>query len=299
MTEILCRWLNEEVGLSRQIDHFNFAKEFATGYLLGELLEKHALQNDFAEFSQSITADSKLNNFTRLEPTLKLLEVPYDTNIAHAVMNENHSVVTRLLYQLFITLGKKNKMGLTGVAMETMRPSGPVKLESIESGMYKERLKQLTKRQVDLNFENLVQRYQAKQKQQEELAFKAKFEEEEKFRKHQQAQRIRGLEKSRQVRNKQQEMMDKIREATVKIPKPPDAKKSGKSRGEIRRQREAEEVKANIDAFEASMKATIPPVSPAALDDIPRVSRDVSVDVEVFIRQDSAKQLPDPLSVIK
>ena len=30
------------------------------------------------------------------------------------------------------------KMGLTGVAMETMRPSGPVKLESIESGLYKE-----------------------------------------------------------------------------------------------------------------------------------------------------------------
>lgn len=29
-------------------------------------------------------------------------------------------------------------MGLTGVAMETMRPSGPVKLESIESGLYKE-----------------------------------------------------------------------------------------------------------------------------------------------------------------
>jgi len=29
-------------------------------------------------------------------------------------------------------------MGLTGVAMETMRPSGPVKLESIENGIYKE-----------------------------------------------------------------------------------------------------------------------------------------------------------------
>ena len=27
------------------------------------------------------TADSRLNNFTRLEPTLKLLEVPYDTNV--------------------------------------------------------------------------------------------------------------------------------------------------------------------------------------------------------------------------
>lgn len=38
-----------------------------------------------------------------------------------------------------------------------------------------QRLKQLTKRQVDLNFEQLVQRYQAKQKEQEEKAFKAKY----------------------------------------------------------------------------------------------------------------------------
>ena len=38
-----------------------------------------------------------------------------------------------------------------------------------------QRLKQLTKRQVDLNFEQLVQRYQAKQKEQEEMAFKAKY----------------------------------------------------------------------------------------------------------------------------
>lgn len=38
-----------------------------------------------------------------------------------------------------------------------------------------QRLKQLTKRQVDLNFEQLVQRYQAKQKEQEDMAFKAKY----------------------------------------------------------------------------------------------------------------------------
>lgn len=38
-----------------------------------------------------------------------------------------------------------------------------------------QRLKQLTKRQVDLNFEQLVQKYQAKQKEQEDLAFKAKY----------------------------------------------------------------------------------------------------------------------------
>lgn len=47
-------------------------------------------------------------------------------------------MATRLLYQLFIALGKKTKMNLTGAAMETMRPEGPARLEAIESDMYKE-----------------------------------------------------------------------------------------------------------------------------------------------------------------
>ena len=45
----------------------------------------------------------------------------------------------------------------------------------LTKGYLFQRLKQLTKRQVDLNFEQLVQRYQAKQKEQEEIAFKAKY----------------------------------------------------------------------------------------------------------------------------
>lgn len=47
-------------------------------------------------------------------------------------------MATRLLYQLFIALGKKTKMNLTGVAMETMRPQGPARLGVIETEMYKE-----------------------------------------------------------------------------------------------------------------------------------------------------------------
>ena len=84
------------------------------------------------------TADSKLNNFTRLEPVLHLLGVSFDTNIARAIMTETQGVATRLMYQLFIALNKKQKANLTGVAMETMRPSAPVKLEGVESIIYKE-----------------------------------------------------------------------------------------------------------------------------------------------------------------
>jgi hypothetical protein len=51
---------------------------------------------------------------------------------------------------------------------------GPLEFVIIYVSVNSQRLKQLTKRQVDLNFENLVQRYQAKQKKLEELAFKAK-----------------------------------------------------------------------------------------------------------------------------
>lgn len=297
MTDILCRWLNEDVRLSRIIDPANIAKEFSTGYLLGELLNKHGLQEDFSFFSQNSTSDSKLHNFTLLEPTLKLLEVPYDTNVARALMNQNHSAITRLMYQLFISLGKKSKTGLTGIAMETMRPSGPVKLESIESGIYKERLKQLTKRQVDLNFEQLVQRYQAKQKEHEEMAFKARFEEEEKMKKYLQGQRKQGLEKSRIAKQKQLEMMGKIREATVMIPKPPHSKRTGKSRAEVRRQREAEEVKESIDAFEASLRAVIPPASPIGFEG--ETNREVDTEMDAFLGSKAPKKPVDPLSYIK
>lgn len=297
MTEILCRWLNEDVQLSRFIDPTNIAKEFSTGYLLGELLNKHGLQEDFSFFSQNTTSESKLHNFTRLEPTLKLLEVPYDTNVARALMSENHSAITRLMYQLFIALGKKSKMGLTGVAMQTMRPSGPVKLESIESGIYKERLKQLTKRQVDLNFEQLVHKYQAKQKEQEEMAFRAKFEEEERMRKYLQGQRRQGLEKSRQAKQKQLDMMDKIRDATVKIPRPPESKKTAKSRTEIRRQKEAEEVKESIDAFEASLRAVIPPAGSIGFEG--ESNREVDAEIDAFLGSKSPKKPVDPLSYIK
>lgn len=53
-------------------------------------------------------------------------------------MSENHGAATKLLYQLFIALGRKAKKNLTGIAMETMRPSAPVKLDSIDSVMHKE-----------------------------------------------------------------------------------------------------------------------------------------------------------------
>jgi len=84
------------------------------------------------------TSEAKLNNFCRVEPTLHLLKISFDTNMARDVMNEKQGTAARLLYQLFVELNKKKKSNLTGTAIEAMRPAAPVKLDAISSILYKE-----------------------------------------------------------------------------------------------------------------------------------------------------------------
>ena len=126
-----------------------------------------------------------------MEPILHLLGVNFDTNIARDIMTEKPGTITRVMYQLFVALSKKEKANLSGVAMETMRPAAPVKLEAVGSKIYKEvknhincrnwvldiivclqRLKQMTPRQSDMNLESLVARFHEKQMQLEETAFR-------------------------------------------------------------------------------------------------------------------------------
>ncbi|XP_041884442.1 sperm flagellar protein 2 isoform X9 [Corvus kubaryi] len=134
MSEILCEWLNRDVKLSRRIVPGSFPEAFSTGYLLGELLHKYGLQDDFKQFSKSRVADAKINNFSRLEPTLHLLGVQFNANMAQDIMTGQHGAATNLLYELYIALEKKRKAKFTGVGMEAMRPAATVKLKSTESG---------------------------------------------------------------------------------------------------------------------------------------------------------------------
>ena len=62
-----------------------------------------------------------------------------------------------------------------------MRPSGKVKLEKIETGIFQERLKRFTPRQVDLNFEGLIHKFQDRQRQHEELVARERQVEEERY----------------------------------------------------------------------------------------------------------------------
>lgn len=256
MTEIICQWLNDELRLSRRVEPKTFAKEFSTGYLIGEVLHKYELQNDFDKFSQSRTANSKLNNFTRVEPTLQLLSVPFDQNVAQNIMSEQHGAATRLLYQLYVALQKKKKAGLTGVALETLRAAAPAKLQSIGTEMYRERLKTLVPRQSDLSLQQVTNHFELKAKEMEERLNQIQNDELKKIQKIQEELRIQDIEKLRRARKRQNEIMARIQAAIVQIPKPPANRtlKAIEAQKILKKKREAEEVYNEITRFEKTVK---------------------------------------------
>ncbi len=67
----------------------------------------------------------------RLQPTINLLGIEFNTNIAREIMQEKPGPITQLLYQMFIALTNKEKRNLTGPIIESLRPAAPVKLEKV------------------------------------------------------------------------------------------------------------------------------------------------------------------------
>ncbi|XP_015195926.2 sperm flagellar protein 2 isoform X2 [Lepisosteus oculatus] len=252
MSDILCQWLNSELRISKHVEPSSFAKDFSTGYLIGEVLHKYQLQDDFDLFSKTKTADSKLNNFTRVEPTLQLLGVPFDLRIAQSIMSQQHGVATRLLYQLYIVLQKKKKAGLTGVALETLQPTALAKLQSIEREIYNDRLRGAVQREADIRLQKTSQRYELKAKEIQDKVSLVRYQEMQKMQKLQNDLRLQSIEKHRLARKRQNEIMARIQAAIVQIPKPPPRRtlKAIELRKQQKKQLEAQDVYSEILQFE-------------------------------------------------
>ncbi|XP_075324973.1 sperm flagellar protein 2-like [Odontesthes bonariensis] len=157
MSEILSRWLNQELRLSKSVEPRTFAKDFSNGYLIGEILHKYQMQDDFRLFLNKDTSVSKVNNFTRLEPTLKLLGISFNINTAHDLMQKKLGVATQLLHQLYVTLEKKKTEGVTRTMMEMMQPTARANLHKKEHEMYSYRLPQVVKRDADMKLQKVSQ----------------------------------------------------------------------------------------------------------------------------------------------
>uniref|UniRef100_A0A8B9DT29 Sperm flagellar 2 n=1 Tax=Anser cygnoides TaxID=8845 RepID=A0A8B9DT29_ANSCY len=232
----------------------SFAEEFSNGYLLGELLHKYGLQDDFNKFSQSRIASAKLNNFSLLEPTLHLLDVQFNENVAQDIMMGQHGAATKLLYELYIALEKKRKTKLTAVAMEAMRPTAPARLKSIGS-----RLKSLTPRQADLQLQQVSEHFEMKSKAMEDKIARIHISEQQKVQKLREEQRAQDIEKHRIGRRRQNEIMARIQAAIIQVPKPrPNHTiKAIEAQKLLKKKREAEDTYKEINKFEKSIAGNL------------------------------------------
>jgi hypothetical protein len=98
MSELLRRWLAEDVGVPTSVG--SFERDFASGFLFGEVLARCNLQGDFGKFVNKNTPDARINNFTRLQPTLWKLGVPLDARAVTSIVREEKGVAAKLLVHL-------------------------------------------------------------------------------------------------------------------------------------------------------------------------------------------------------
>ncbi|CAM9093241.1 unnamed protein product, partial [Laminaria digitata] len=116
------RWLNEDLGLKQRV--LNLDHDFTNGYLLGEVLHVHNHQHDFNLFQDSSTAEARATNFILLEPPLRLLDVPFDVQVAYNIMNGKPGVAGKLLYQVKMVLDRLTKFSVPVSMRPTISPTG-------------------------------------------------------------------------------------------------------------------------------------------------------------------------------
>ncbi|XP_061594948.1 sperm flagellar protein 2 [Cololabis saira] len=159
MSDILYRWLNQGLRLSKTVNAESCAKDFSSGYLIGEILHRYQLQDDFSQFIKKDTAISKVNNFRRLEPSLKLLGISFDMKTAQDLMEEKEGVAMHVLHQLYDLLKKKKNAEINRTTMEIKQPQDKTCLHKKEHEIYSFRLPQVVKPDAELKLQKSSQRY--------------------------------------------------------------------------------------------------------------------------------------------
>ncbi|XP_047197228.1 sperm flagellar protein 2 [Hippoglossus stenolepis] len=260
MSDILCRWLNQELRLSKAVEPQSFAKDFSTGYLIGEVLHKYQLQNDFTLFMRKDTSISKLNNFTRLEPTLQLLGISFDINTVQELIKEKQGVATRLLYQLYVSLEKKKRAEITRTMMESMQPAANAGLHKKEHEIYSDQLHRVVKRDAELKLQNISSHYEAKYEQLTYTSIMTHPIQPKRPLKVQEDKRTKNIDKLLVGRQKHSDIVPYNQANVVQVPKPPPYTSQlnlKRRRQQQQRKQQAESVQAEIAQFETSRKKLV------------------------------------------
>mmetsp|Transcript_59228 Transcript_59228/g.105229 ORF Transcript_59228/g.105229 Transcript_59228/m.105229 type:complete len:1758 (+) Transcript_59228:63-5336(+) len=137
MSKLILDWLNQEVQLSKKVGAFE--RDFANGYLFGELLYKHGLYSNFEDdFVDQSSMAAKRTNFDLIKKSvsggqasnlgIKITDAQVDE-----IMDEDRGSSLKLLYQLRRVLKKKD-----GTALSGPQEAGPYRLDRKLHGEHEE-----------------------------------------------------------------------------------------------------------------------------------------------------------------
>ncbi|KAI3383310.1 hypothetical protein SNEBB_010500 [Seison nebaliae] len=110
MSELILKWLNDEIKLSKNINEDNVAQSFANGSMFGEILKKMELLSDTTKFSTNNSEICLITNYAKLNPIFKMLDVPCNVNISRKLMNGETFVVYQTLYYIYVALRDKSRV---------------------------------------------------------------------------------------------------------------------------------------------------------------------------------------------
>ena len=113
MSEVLLRWLNEEVGLSKRVS--SVEPSFANGYLFAELFEKYRILSisgpPLSNYRMGTTVEDKVFNFSQLKPVFSNCGIPLSATIANQLIAEKRGCAQQLLLKLRGYLEKLDPLG--------------------------------------------------------------------------------------------------------------------------------------------------------------------------------------------
>lgn len=177
--------------------------------MLGELLYKFNQQENFAEFGQLENISSKVKNFEKLEPTLRNLNIKFDSCLVDKIMKQERGYALRLLYQIKMILEKVypptdiailRKTGKVGDNQPALKiGSTKAAYNQMQSQFFKTRLQALNKPQKLMNIDAHLQKFTDEAVRQDEEA--KRHERSEKEDKERVKQEIRRAQINKLQRN--------------------------------------------------------------------------------------------------
>ncbi|CAH8632428.1 unnamed protein product [Schistosoma guineensis] len=213
MSSIIYSWVSHELNLHGQ----PLEKSFANGYFLGKLLHKYNKFQKFYLLKNSSSPESIIQNYSYLRSALHEMGINIDAHLSHDIITEKPGSIHQVLYQIYVILS-----GVDGFnRCDTIDFSNfeHTRLNTLQNLSYKNQLKQLIPRQSDVSLAQIMSRYERQMKINEKRNKEADLMDTLEKDALVQKRRNSRLQRSRDLRMMQSELMAKLEASIINLPR--------------------------------------------------------------------------------